>query len=135
VTLPIFGPTANETFAPFWTAVEEGVLRLPTCSVCLRWQWYPEESGTCCDAGELRWVDVAGRGVVHTCTRVRRAFLPGTTGHEPFTVALIELDEAPGLRLVSNIDDENVQIGDRVDIEFVNIGERKHPVFHRIDVP
>ena len=130
VGLPQFDPPDSDLARPFWDAVEAEELRLPRCSVCGKWQWYPDEAGTDCPEGELRWESVSTTGTVHTFTRVERAFLPGGTGDVPFVVGFIELDGVEGPRLVANIvDDEAVQVGMRVRAQFPVLGRRRHVVF------
>jgi uncharacterized OB-fold protein len=123
-------PPADELSAPFWAAIEEGRLALPRCSVCGRWQWYPDAAGTDCPDGSLVWEDVATTGTLHTATRVERAFLPGGQADVPYVVAFVELDGVEGVRLVTNLaDGADVGIGDRVRAEFVDLGDRRHLVF------
>ena len=98
-------PVGDELSAPFWAAIEERRIVLPRCSVCGRWQWYPDEAGCDCPGATLRWEEVAPTGTVYTATRVERAFLPGGQADVPFTVAFIELDGVEGMRLVANLAD------------------------------
>jgi uncharacterized OB-fold protein len=56
---------------------------------------------------------------VHSVTAVHHSFVPGVD--VPYTVALVELDEQPGLRLLTNVVDcapERVRIGMRVGVVF-----------------
>jgi uncharacterized protein len=87
---------------PFWDAAGRGELVLPRCPECESWQWYPGPGCPCGHTGEFEWCRVRGTGVLYTFTRVERAFLPGGTGR-PYTVALVELDDAPGVRLVTDL--------------------------------
>ena len=62
---------------------------------------------------------VSGRGTVHSVTAVHHGFVPGVD--LPYLVALIELDEQPGLRLLTNVVEcapEQVHIGMRVSVVF-----------------
>lgn len=130
--LPHFDPPGELDFAtPFWEGIAAGELRVPRCSVCGAWQWYPDEMGTCCAGGELAWTPVSGTGTVYTTTTVRRPFLPGGAEDVPFRLVFVDLDDAPGVRFVGNTTDEDVEIGSRVTLSFEETGTRKHPVFHR----
>jgi len=123
-------PAGDDLSAPFWAAIEEGRIVLPCCSVCGRWQWYPDEAGCECPGAELRWEEVAPTGTVYTATRVERAFLPGGQADVPFTVAFVELDGVDGVRLVTNLaEDVEVGIGDRVRADFVDHDGHRHLVF------
>jgi uncharacterized OB-fold protein len=128
--LPHAEPPDDELTRPFWDAVARSELRLPRCSVCGRWQWYPDPAGTDCAGGRLEWVEVATTGRVHTLTTVRRAFLPDGRDDPPFVVGFVELDGVDGVRLVANLDDDpKPSIGARVRARFDQLGSRLHPVF------
>lgn len=131
--LPNFSlPDLLPSAAPFWAAVERGALALPRCSMCGRWQWYPEAAGTDCTGGTLIWEDVPGTGTVHTFTRVHRSFLPGGR-QDPYVVGSIDLDGVDGPRLVANLDDAvDLAVGMAVRVRFERVGRRNHPVFDRI---
>lgn len=129
--LPSFDPPAEVSIGkPFWNAIRDGVIRLPQCSTCSRWQWYPDETGTCCPGADYRWVDVEGRGTLFTMTTVHRNFLPDDAQSVPYRVGLLELDGVDGVRLVGNLEfDEDWAIGDRVRPTFPEHGDRRHLVF------
>lgn len=62
---------------------------------------------------------MSGLGTVATCTVNHQAWRPGLT--VPYSVAIVELDEQPGLRLTTNIvgcDPQAVYIGQRVRVQF-----------------
>jgi uncharacterized OB-fold protein len=137
-TLPHFDPPphAAELGRPFWEAVERGELVLPRCSLCKRWQWYPDGAGADCPGGELEWTPVATTGTVYTWTRVHRPFLPRSGDSNPkddvpYVVGFVDLDGVEGLRLVTNLTDDEatVRIGARVRAVFVPLGSRRHPIF------
>ena len=68
---------------------------------------------------------VSGRGTVHSVTAVHHGFVPGVD--LPYLVALIELDEQPGLRLLTNVVEcapEQVHIGMPVHAVFVPFAGR-----------
>lgn len=85
--------------APFWDAIESGRLRLPRCTACRAWAWYPSGAGACCPDAELEWVDIGGTGTVYTATTVHRSFLPDVDLAVPYVALLVDLDDAPGARL------------------------------------
>src|SRR5436190_14448490 len=135
MTFPVYDPPADvEVAAPFWEAIQRGELRLPRCSRCHRWQWYPDAAGPDCADATLEWVAVPLSGVLHTFTRVYRPFLPGDGASVPYVIGFVELDDVTGVRLVANIaDDENVAIGRRVRATFVDAGGQTRPVFTVLD--
>ncbi len=68
---------------------------------------------------------MSGRGVVFASTAVRQAFDRAFLDAVPFVVALVELDEQPGVRVLANILD--------VPPEPVTIGTPVEAVFERHD--
>jgi uncharacterized OB-fold protein len=131
VPVPVFDPPAEIGFAtPFWDATADGHLRLPRCSACGQWQWYPDLAGADCAGAHLIWDDVEGTGIVYTFTVVRRSFLPDQRDVAPYTIILVELDGVEGLRLVANLADGiEPRIGMRVRATFPAVGSHAHPIF------
>jgi uncharacterized OB-fold protein len=131
--LPLFDPPAeNDVARPFWDAIAEHELRLPRCSSCGRFQWYPDETGPDCDCATYDWVSVPTSGVLHTLTRVYRSFLPNVQSGLPFVVGFVELDGVDGARLVATLDDSHpLTIGDRVEAAFVEVEGRVRPLFRK----
>lgn len=130
MTLPDFFPPDDvELGRPFWDGIEQGELRVARCGGCGRLLWYPDDVGPCCPGAAYAWTAVSGEGTVHTFTRVHRPFLPDSSA-APYLVALVELDDAPGIRLAANLDDSVAwTIGDRVRVEFARDRARTRPVF------
>lgn len=135
---PDFAPLANPRTDPFWRAAAEGRLVLPACPVCGAWQWYPLPGLACHPEATAEWRDVApeGRpgspeGSVFTFTRVERAFLPHG-GSPPYTVALVDLDGVPGLRLVTVLvgpGSDQPAVGDRVRLAPTRFENHTLPTF------
>ena len=64
---------------------------------------------------------MSGLGAVYSFAIVRQAFDPEFLAEVPYVVALVELDEQPGLLLLTNvvdIDVDAVEIGMRVEVTF-----------------
>ncbi len=135
MSLPTWAPPEGGIAQPFWDGVAREELLLPRCSLCHGWQWYPSEAGVCCAGAFHEWVAVSGRGTIHTYTYVRRAFLPNGAADVPYAVVFVDLDDAPGVRFVGNLlmheHDDEITIGLVVDLSFVRVGGRAHPVFVR----
>jgi len=70
---------------------------------------------------------------VVTWTRVHRPFVP-TTGDGPLLIGLVELDEAPGARLVVPLEvpGRDPEIGERVVVRFTPIEGHTLPVFRPV---
>lgn len=91
----------------FREGLADGELRFPRCSNCGRFRWYPAPLCPCGDTA-FEWRAVAPLGRVHTFTVVRHAFLPELADRLPLLVLLVDIDEAPGVRLVTNLLDPTV---------------------------
>lgn len=125
-------PADAGVLQPFWDAVAEERLALPRCVDCGRWVWYPLPRCPGCAGGRLEWTALRGTGTLFTFTIVHRSFLPGVEVTAPFAVGLVELDGAPGPRLVADVDapPERVRIGMRLRVRFEAVaGGRRRPVF------
>jgi uncharacterized OB-fold protein len=109
-------PPPSPSTDPFWDGIAAAELRLPYCASCDEWDWYPLAGVPHRCGRELAWRAVAPTGTVYATTTVRRPFLPGASREDvPLTTALVELDDAPGVRLVARFErGDEPRIGDRV---------------------
>lgn len=85
-----------------------------------------------CQSEDLVATDVSGRGIVYSFTSARQAFDPAFGEGIPYVVALVELDEDPGLRVLSNvvgIAPEEVSVGLPVAVAFEQRDDAALPVF------
>ena len=126
-------PVPDVDSAGFWEATAAGRLALCRCVKCRVWLQPPLERCRQC-AGETRFEDVSGRGAVYTFIVQRQPSVVGYVDAVPYVVALVELDEQPGLRLAGRIvgvDPEAVTVGMRVEAEIVDLpgGDYRVPVF------
>jgi uncharacterized OB-fold protein len=88
--------------APFWDGLRAGVLRMQYCARCDRWQFPPLlRCGGCGRA--VAWLPVCGHGTIWSVTEIHPPVLPAFAPLTPYLVALVELDESPGLRIVGNL--------------------------------
>ena len=128
--VPSFAPPLEQPSArTFWERVQEGILSLPRCSGCGRWQWYPLETGPCCTGAIYEWADLPGTGSVYTFTTIHYPFLPLGAPESPFSVALLLLDGTEGIRFVGLLDTPDPAIGCRVRMTTVEVDGRRIPVF------
>jgi uncharacterized protein len=125
-------PIPDDTSAFYWRAAKEGRLAVQRCAACRRWHFPPVLACPACQSEELIPTDTCGRGEVYSFTVVRRPF-NGDHGPElPFTLALVELNEQAGLRILTNIVEatpEAVCIGMPVQVVFETHGDAALPQF------
>jgi hypothetical protein len=111
---------------PFWLAAREHRLVVPRCTNCATFRFPPSPFCWNCTHQDVDLVEVAGTGTVYTYTVARHAVVPDLADYVPYVVAVVELDDAPGVRMIVNIvesDPETVRIGDRVRIVWDDIDD------------
>jgi uncharacterized OB-fold protein len=114
----------------FWQGGAEHRLFIHRCQPCQRFFHPPAPVCPHCLSEEVAATAVSGRGQVATFTINHQAWTPQLD--LPYVIAIIELDEQPGLRLVSNVincEPAKVRIGMRVEVEFLQQEDIWLPLF------
>lgn len=128
-------PRLTDVDRPFWTGGHRGELLIERCTQCRRWQHPPRGRCEGC-GGDVVPDAVSGRATVFTFTVNEHPFHPQVP--PPYVIAIVELAEQAGLRVVTNIvgcDPEAVHIGMPVEVGFEVQGEHAVPTFHPAGVP
>lgn len=109
-------PAPDGVDAPYWHGLAEGELRIQQCRSCGRHVWTPQHMCRWCGGTDLVWRPIAAVGTVYSWTRTHHAFTPELEAAVPYVVVLVELDEAPEVRLLGMLVDDDIgpRIGDRV---------------------
>jgi uncharacterized OB-fold protein len=110
-------PDANTR--PFWDACLRRELRLQRCADCGRFRQPPLPGCPRCGSPRSEWPLLAGKGTVFSYTIVHHAAAPPLAASVPYNVVVVELDDAPGARLISNlleVQAEEVTVGMRVEV-------------------
>lgn len=116
-------PRPDAETAPYWEATAEGRMVLGRCRECRRWLHPPREACPTC-AGPVGFEAVSGRGTVFSFITVHQPTVPGYLRELPYSAALVEIDEQPGVRLPARLAGgagAHVQIGDRVTLELAEL--------------
>ena len=110
-------PLAAATTLGWWKAAAEHRLVVQACSSCGATRLPPAPVCAECRSDEAGWLDVSGKGTVYTYTTVHR---PIAAGQElPFVIAVIALEDAGGVRIISNlveIEPGEVEVGLPVEV-------------------
>lgn len=124
-------PADTGVFQPFWDAAAKDRLMLPICQSCGRAVWYPAPRCPACGSERVEWNALTGSGTLFTYTVVHRSFFSDVGISRPFVVGLVELEGAPGARLVAYIDadPELITVGIPLRVRFQDIGGVRRPVF------
>ncbi|HZQ36007.1 MAG TPA: OB-fold domain-containing protein [Dehalococcoidia bacterium] len=88
---------------PYWTALAQGVLKLPRCGGCSRWQWPAVWRCGECSSWEQEWQQVEPRGTVYSWTRTCHPFASEDLP-PPYVTLLVELPQAGKIRLLGLLD-------------------------------
>ena len=123
-------PKLDDGNREFWTAGERGELVFWRCADCGYWIHPPSPRCPACLSSNVRTEAVSGRGVVHSFTVNHQNWNP--TMPSPYAIALVELAEQQGLRLMTNIVDcspDDVRIGMDVQVVFEQYDDVWLPMF------
>ncbi len=105
-------PMANDEAVPWWRAAAEHRLVVQRCGECSHLRLPPAPVCPQCRSAEADWQEISGKGKLYTFTVVHRPVAADQA--LPFVIAVIELEGAQGLRMISNIVDtppEELEIG------------------------
>ena len=115
---------------PFWDAAAEHRLVMPHCQDCGRFRWPAGPFCPNCRSQRLAWVP-PGTARIYSFTLLPVA----SGGDEPPRLrcpALVEFDDAEGVRLVTSIVDSpiaDIQIGAAVEVDWIAAANATAPVF------
>jgi uncharacterized protein len=114
----------------FWTGGAEGRLLITRCADCGHWIHPPRPVCPTCLSRDVAPQPVSGRGAVYAVTVNHQPWHPAFP--VPYAIALVELEEQPLLRLVSNLvdcDPAAVRAGMPVQVCFEQVEEVFVPLF------
>lgn len=110
-------PTAESR--AFWTGGERGELLINRCHSCRHFFHPPGPVCWRCRSTDVAAEPVSGRATVATYTVNRQPWIPGF--EPPYIVAMVELDDEPDVRLITNVvgvSENDIQIGMAVEVFF-----------------
>jgi uncharacterized OB-fold protein len=118
--LPVIEAPAVE----YWEGARRGELMIQRCDACALWVHPPLFSCPRCGEEPIATQPASGLGTVYSFSIMRMPGIPGFDS--PYAVAVVELDEQPGLITIGNVLDcpvEDLEIGMRVEVTFEDVGE------------
>ena len=114
----------------FWTAGRDGVLRFLRCQDDGYYIHPPTPVCPRCLSRNLAPEEVSGRATVATYTI---NYQPGLPGYDPpYIIAIVEIEEQPSVRLMTNIVDcgiDQVRVGMPVEVRFEQHDDVWFPLF------
>jgi uncharacterized OB-fold protein len=93
----------------FYQALSRGELAVQRCNKCGTMQFAPEWLCHRCQSTDLGWQKVSGRGRVYSWIRVWHPVHPALKDACPYIVAVVELPDAGGARMVGNVRGDPMQ--------------------------
>lgn len=117
-------PAITDDTRPFWDGCRRRVLLVQRCTRCAAFRHPPSPVCWQCRSFDHEWVASSGRGTLFSYAVVHRAFLRSLADRVPYTVAVVALDDAPGVRLVSNVLDaapETLAVGLPLEVVFEDV--------------
>lgn len=96
-------PAPDQDTAPFWEHLRAHELRVQQCDGCGHLRFPPRPVCPACRSFDATWTPLSGRGRIWSHVVVHRPVLPAFEPHLPYPVVVVELDEAPHLRMVGNV--------------------------------
>ena len=120
--IPLPAPTQDDR--EFWEGCSRHELLIQRCIDCGTFRFPPRPMCHNCASMNTEWARVSGKGRIYSWINVVHPVHPAMVDRVPFPVLLVELDDAPGVRLVSNTVDcesEEIEIGMPVRVVFEDV--------------
>ncbi|MGR3931566.1 Zn-ribbon domain-containing OB-fold protein [Streptomyces sp. BRA346] len=129
-TQELLRPVPDEDGAPFFEYAARGELRVQTCTGCHEPRFPPRPCCPHCQSFDSLWTKTSGRGRIWSYVLPHPPLLPAYAAQAPYNVILVELAEAPRIRLVGNLVASADAALDSVDPVRIRIGAPVQAVFH-----
>ncbi|MGH4029684.1 Zn-ribbon domain-containing OB-fold protein [Actinomycetota bacterium Odt1-20B] len=128
-------PVIDDDGAPFWEYAARGELRVQACanSGCGELRFPPRPCCPHCQSFDSEWRKMSGRGRIWSYVRPHPPLLPAYAEQAPYNAIVVELAEAPRIRLVGNLVTSADAPLNSVDPERLRIGARVQVVFTEVD--
>ncbi len=123
-------PRISEQTKGFWEGCKRHELLIPKCNDCGAYRFPPRVMCPECNSTNVEWSKVSGRGKVYSFIIPHRQApgeFPARGFDYPYAVVLVELPDAGGVRIASNLVDcelDNIKIGMPVDVVFDDVTDK-----------
>ncbi|ADI09428.1 hypothetical protein SBI_06308 [Streptomyces bingchenggensis BCW-1] len=124
-------PVFDDDGAPFFAYAARGELRVQTCAGCAEPRFPPRPCCPHCQSFESEWIRTSGRGRIWSYVVPHPPLLPAYAAQAPYNVILVELVDAPRIRLVGNLVAAADAALDSVDPARIRINAPVRAVFHQ----
>ncbi|MEV6022483.1 OB-fold domain-containing protein [Streptomyces sp. NPDC052036] len=131
----MLSPVPDEDGAPFWEYVGRGELRVQGCADCGELRFPPRPCCPHCRSFASEWRRVSGAGRIWSYVVPHPPLLPAYAAQAPYNVIVVELAEAPRIRLVGNLVAGPGAPLDSMPLDRIRIGARVQVVFGADGLP
>ncbi|MFD7277701.1 Zn-ribbon domain-containing OB-fold protein [Streptomyces sp. NPDC059862] len=131
----MLSPVIDPDGAPFWRYAAQGELRVQACADCGELRFPPRPCCPHCQSFSSEWRRMSGLGRIWSYVVPHPPLLPDYAEQAPYNVIVVELAEAPRIRLVGNLVSRPGAPLDSVPPDRVRIGARVRAVFTDAGVP
>ncbi len=128
-TQPIIGPPVpvpDELTEFFWDGVAQGKLLILRCHNCGKYIHEPMSHCRFCLSTDLAPSEVSGKARLDTFTIVMQPYHPFFLSKVPYNLSIVELEEQPGLKMVTNVvdcDNDSLVMGMPLEVTFREIAD------------
>ncbi|MFJ9035196.1 Zn-ribbon domain-containing OB-fold protein [Streptomyces sp. NPDC102406] len=128
-------PTPDDDGAPFWAYTARGELRIQACAdpACAELRFPPRPCCPHCRSFDSEWRAMSGQGRIWSYVVPHPPLLPAYAAQAPYNAIVVELADAPRIRLVGNLVASADARLDSVDPDRIRIGAKVQVVFARVD--
>ncbi|MFE6712887.1 Zn-ribbon domain-containing OB-fold protein [Streptomyces sp. NPDC057695] len=126
-------PVTDEDGAPFWEYAARGELRVQSCADCGELRFPPRPCCPHCQSFASEWRPMSGRGRIWSYVFPHPPLLPDYAAQAPYNAVIVELADAPRIRLVGNVVATPDAPLDSVDPSRLRIGAPVRVAFTEID--
>ncbi|MFD5566907.1 Zn-ribbon domain-containing OB-fold protein [Streptomyces cadmiisoli] len=131
----MLSPAIDADGAPFWRYAARGELRIQACADCGEFRFPPRPCCPRCQSFATEWRAVGGHGRIWSYVVPHPPLLPDYAEQAPYNVIVVELADAPAVRLVGNLVREPGARLDSVAPGGIRIGARVRVVFDGDGLP
>ncbi|MFD9614512.1 Zn-ribbon domain-containing OB-fold protein [Streptomyces sp. NPDC004288] len=129
----MLNPVIDEDGAPFWEFTARGELRIQACAACGELRFPPRPCCPRCRSFDSEWRLMSGRGRIWSYVLPHPPLLPDYAAQAPYNAVLVELADAPRIRLAGNVVADADAPLNSVDPARLRIGAPVRVAFTEID--
>ncbi|MFJ8798274.1 Zn-ribbon domain-containing OB-fold protein [Streptomyces sp. NPDC102487] len=129
----LLSPVLDDDGAPFWEYAAQGELRIQGCAGCGELRFPPRPCCPHCHSFASAWRRMTGRGRIWSYVVPHPPLLPAYAELPGYNAIVVELADAPRIRLVGNLVSGPDAALNSVSPDRIRIGARVQAVFTEVN--